>query len=104
MREMEPSVPIESQTAHHLQVIVANLHWRYSGVTATSRMVSPKLANMFRAAWLGPRAAQQRDDRRRAAQGAGLAVETGVHLGGAAASYLDHALADRPDGCDHCHQ
>jgi mannosyltransferase len=54
MRETEPSVPIESQTAPNLQVIVANLHWRYSGVTATSRMVSPKLAKMFRAAWLGP--------------------------------------------------
>jgi mannosyltransferase len=46
-------VPIESQTARSLQLIVANLHWRYSGVTATSRMVSPKLAKMFHAAWLG---------------------------------------------------
>jgi mannosyltransferase len=54
MRETEPLVPIDSQTARNLQLIVANLHWRYSGVTATSRMVSPKLANMFRAAWLGP--------------------------------------------------
>src|SRR4051812_7524123 len=36
-----------------LQVSVANLRWRYSGVTATSRMVSPKLAKMFAAAWLG---------------------------------------------------
>src|ERR1700686_3125527 len=50
----EPSVPLESHSARHLQVIVANLHWRYTGVTATSRMVSPKLAQMFRAAWLGP--------------------------------------------------
>jgi mannosyltransferase len=54
MRETEPSVPIENQTVPSLQVIVANLHWRYSGVTATSRMVSPRLAKMFRAAWLGP--------------------------------------------------
>jgi mannosyltransferase len=54
MREMEPSVPVENQTAQSLQVIVANLHWRYSGVTATSRMVSPRLAKMFDAAWLGP--------------------------------------------------
>ena len=54
MRETEPSVPIENQTAPSLQVIVANLHWRYSGVTATNRMVAPKLAKMFRAAWLGP--------------------------------------------------
>jgi mannosyltransferase len=33
---------------------VPNLHRRYSGVTATNRMVAPKLAKMFRAAWLGP--------------------------------------------------
>jgi mannosyltransferase len=37
-----------------LQLIVANLHWRYSGVTATSRMVAPHVARMFSAAWLGP--------------------------------------------------
>jgi mannosyltransferase len=54
MRKMEPSVPIDRNTARHLELIVANLHWRYSGVTATSRMVSPKLAKMFDAAWLGP--------------------------------------------------
>jgi mannosyltransferase len=47
-------VPIDNQSARRLQVIVANLHWRYSGVTATSRMVSPRLARMFAAAWLGP--------------------------------------------------
>jgi mannosyltransferase len=54
MRETEPFLPIDHQTARNLQLIVANLHWRYSGVTATSRMVSPKLANMFTAAWFGP--------------------------------------------------
>jgi mannosyltransferase len=54
MRKTEPSVPIDRNTARDLQLIVANLHWRYSGVTATSRMVSPKLAEMFDAAWLGP--------------------------------------------------
>jgi mannosyltransferase len=32
---------------------VPNLHRRYSGVTATNRMVSPKLAKMFRAGWFG---------------------------------------------------
>ena len=115
----------------NLQLIVPNLHRRYSGVTATNRMVAPKLAKMFRAAWLGPdapdgiarighcgspeivapphaadlaRAAQQRDDRRRGAALARLAVETGVHLGGAAAPHLDHALADPADGRDHRHQ
>ena len=41
-------------SAGNLQLIVPNLHRRYSGVTATNRMVAPKLANMFRAAWLGP--------------------------------------------------
>jgi mannosyltransferase len=47
-------VPIDRKPLRSLQLIVANLHWRYSGVTATSRMVSPKLAKMFAAAWLGP--------------------------------------------------
>src|SRR3954454_18675561 len=36
-----------------LDVIVPNLHRRYSGVTATNRMVAPKLAQRVRAAWLG---------------------------------------------------
>jgi mannosyltransferase len=46
-------VPIENNLAHDLQLIVPNLHRRYSGVTATNRMVAPKLAQMFRTAWLG---------------------------------------------------
>jgi mannosyltransferase len=50
---LERSVPDESKLAADLQVIVPNLHWRYTGVTATSRMVSPLLAKLFRAAWLG---------------------------------------------------
>lgn len=54
MRETEPDVGIEITSADNLQLIVPNLHRRYSGVTATNRMVAPKLANMFRAAWLGP--------------------------------------------------
>jgi mannosyltransferase len=44
---------IASKPADDLQLIVPNLHRRYSGVTATNRMVAPKLAKMFRAAWLG---------------------------------------------------
>src|ERR1700674_2711606 len=36
-----------------LQVIVPNLHWRYSGVTATNRMIAPLLARMLATAWLG---------------------------------------------------
>ncbi|WP_024512109.1 glycosyltransferase family 4 protein [Bradyrhizobium sp. ARR65] len=36
-----------------LELIVPNLHRRYSGVTATNRMVAPKLAKRLRAAWFG---------------------------------------------------
>lgn len=36
-----------------LDVIVPNLHRRYSGVTATNRMVAPRLAKLCRAAWFG---------------------------------------------------
>lgn len=36
-----------------LEVIVPNLHRRYSGVTATNRMVAPRLARLYRAAWFG---------------------------------------------------
>ncbi len=46
-------MPIETNLPADLQLIVPNLHRRYSGVTATNRMVAPKLAKMFRAAWLG---------------------------------------------------
>src|SRR3954453_15101010 len=53
---MEPDVPIENNLASDLQLIVPNLHRRYSGVTATNRMVAPKLAAMYRAAWFGPHA------------------------------------------------
>ena len=45
---------IENTSADHLQLIVPNLHRRYSGVTATNRMVAPKLAELFRSAWFGP--------------------------------------------------
>jgi mannosyltransferase len=53
---MELVVPIDNNSADDLQLIVPNLHRRYSGVTATNRMVAPKLAKIFRAAWLGPEA------------------------------------------------
>ena len=53
MSETEPCVPIDNNSTDHLQLIVPNLHRRYSGVTATNRMVAPKLAKLFRAAWLG---------------------------------------------------
>jgi mannosyltransferase len=54
MRETEPVVAIDIISADRLQLIVPNLHRRYSGVTATNRMVAPKLARMFQAAWFGP--------------------------------------------------
>src|SRR3954452_6098234 len=47
------SVGLDTQAARELQLIVPNLHRRYSGVTATNRMVAPKLAKLFRSAWLG---------------------------------------------------
>src|SRR5712691_9715772 len=36
-----------------LSVVIPNLHWRYSGVTATNRMVAPRLAGRADAGWLG---------------------------------------------------
>src|ERR1700736_3738687 len=56
MRETEPAVGLSNLSADtdDLQLVVPNLHGRYSGVTATNRMVAPKLARMFRATWLGP--------------------------------------------------
>jgi mannosyltransferase len=46
-------VPIENNSTEDLQLIVPNLHRRYSGVTATNRMVAPKLARILPAAWFG---------------------------------------------------
>ena len=46
-------MPAENTLPDDLQVIVPNLHRRYSGVTATNRMVAPKLAKLVRAAWFG---------------------------------------------------
>jgi mannosyltransferase len=50
---LELSVPVETPLTDDLELIVPNLHRRYSGVTATNRMVAPKLAKLFRAAWFG---------------------------------------------------
>ena len=46
-------MPSETDFTGNLQLIVPNLHRRYSGVTATNRMVAPRLARLFHAAWLG---------------------------------------------------
>ncbi len=37
-----------------LDVIIPNLHWNYTGVTATNRMIAPKVALLANARWLGP--------------------------------------------------
>jgi mannosyltransferase len=47
-------LPLPRDFVNDLQAIVPNLHWRYSGVTATNRMVAPKLAALLKVAWLGP--------------------------------------------------
>jgi mannosyltransferase len=36
-----------------LEVIIPNLHWRYSGVTATNRMVGAHIARLVPTSWLG---------------------------------------------------
>ena len=36
-----------------LSVVIPNLHWRYSGVTATNRMVAPRLVGRAKAGWFG---------------------------------------------------
>src|SRR5262245_57054315 len=44
---------MDSKQLSDLTVVVPNLHWRYSGVTATNRMVAPRLAGLLSVAWLG---------------------------------------------------
>ena len=44
---------MDNQALNELEVVIPNLHWRYSGVTATNRMIAPRLARLCRAAWLG---------------------------------------------------
>ena len=36
-----------------LNVIIPNLHWNYTGVTATNRMIAPRVARLVTARWLG---------------------------------------------------
>jgi mannosyltransferase len=36
-----------------LDVIIPNLHWNYTGVTATNRMIAPRIARLVAARWLG---------------------------------------------------
>src|SRR5262245_27257406 len=44
---------MDSEQLSALTVVVPNLHWRYSGVTATNRMVAPRLARLLSAAGFG---------------------------------------------------
>ena len=44
---------MDSQDLSGLSVVVPNLHWRYSGVTATNRMVAPRVAKLISAGWFG---------------------------------------------------
>jgi mannosyltransferase len=44
---------MDDQSLAGLEVIIPNLHWRYSGVTATNRMIAPRLARLLSAGWLG---------------------------------------------------
>ena len=44
---------MDSKQLSDLTVVVPNLHWRYSGVTATNRMVAPRLACLLSAGWFG---------------------------------------------------
>src|SRR5579883_809941 len=55
MRNWSLKLPTGDNLAD-LDLIVPNLHRRYSGVTATNRMVAPKLAQRVSAAWLGSNA------------------------------------------------
>src|SRR5438876_7507781 len=44
---------MKSRDLDDVNVVIPNLHWRYSGVTATNRAVAPRLRAHVRAAWLG---------------------------------------------------
>lgn len=44
----------EAHEREAIEVIVPNLNWRYSGVTATNRAIAPLLANSCEVRWLGP--------------------------------------------------
>jgi mannosyltransferase len=44
---------MDDRQLSELSVVIPNLHWRYSGVTATNRMVAPRLAGHASAGWLG---------------------------------------------------
>ena len=119
---------MDDQALSELSVVIPNLHWRYSGVTAANRSVAPGigrhlragLVRLPRARWRAAfdsrgavsaahdaegheavhlaRAAQRRDAGGPAAENSGLAVQTDLHVGGTAPAYLAHPFSDRADG------
>jgi mannosyltransferase len=44
---------MDDQALSELSVVIPNLHWRYSGVTAANRAVAPGIGGHLRAAWFG---------------------------------------------------
>ena len=48
--------PVAKSLPPELDAIVPNLNWRYTGVTATNRMIAPLLAQRLNVAWLGSHA------------------------------------------------
>jgi mannosyltransferase len=44
---------MDDRQLFELAVVIPNLHQRYSGVTATNRMIAPRLAGRIAAAWFG---------------------------------------------------
>jgi mannosyltransferase len=49
---------MDDQALSELLVVIPNLHWRYSGVTATNRAVVPVMGQYIPVAWLGSHAPQ----------------------------------------------
>jgi mannosyltransferase len=47
------SEALAGRALDEVEVVIPNLNWRYSGVTATNRMIVPLLAKRCRTAWLG---------------------------------------------------
>jgi mannosyltransferase len=44
---------MDERALSELSVVIPNLHWRYSGVTAANRAVAPRLGRHLAAAWFG---------------------------------------------------
>lgn len=49
-----PEIRRKAPALEEFDVIIPNLHWNYTGVTATNRMIAPQIARLVAARWLGP--------------------------------------------------